>query len=159
MRSMFPFSDIVHVIIGSMIGEMTHELNVSLRGGDSHSFCMACSKGNMRRDMATTATYLRSFEVGHELEDEIHPLYVYGHVFDFVLLIHTSIYYSVVEVIFSTQCLPCYFLQLQWMRLRYSPMRHSLYLDAHGITYSKHVIGVFYDDHVLLIMDEMYWAS
>ena len=40
-----------------------------------------------------------------------------------------------------------------------TPMRHCLYLAAHSITYKKHVIGVFYDDHVLLIIDEMSWAS
>ena len=38
-------------------------------------------------------------------------------------------------------------------------MRHSLYLDAHGVTYIKHVIGLFYYDHVLLIMGDILWAS
>ena len=70
-----------------MIIRLTHEFGVSLREYDSHSLCMACSKGNMRRDMATTTTYLPSFEVGHEFDDDIHRFYVYGHVFDFVLLI------------------------------------------------------------------------
>ena len=66
------------------MGELTHELNVSLRADDSHSLCMACSNGNMRRDMVTIATYLLSLEVDHESYDDIHPLYLYGHVFDFV---------------------------------------------------------------------------
>ena len=121
-----------HIHIGSMIGRLTHEFGVSLREDDSHSLCMACSKGNMRRDMATTATYLHSFEVGHEFDDDIHPFYIYGHLFYLVLLIHSSIYYSVVEVIFFVQYLPCYFLQLQWMRLRCSPMRNYLYLLISG---------------------------
>ena len=38
-------------------------------------------------------------------------------------------------------------------------MRHCFYLDAHAITYIKHVIGAFYDDHLLLIMDGVPWAS
>ena len=38
-------------------------------------------------------------------------------------------------------------------------MRQCLYLAAYVITYKKHFIGIFYDDHVLLIMDEMSWAS
>ena len=38
-------------------------------------------------------------------------------------------------------------------------MRHCLYLAAHGIKYKKHVIRVFYDDHVLLMMDGMSWAN
>ena len=105
----FPFADIVHIIVGSMMGELTHELNVSLRGDDPHSLCIACSSGNMRGDMATTTTYFPYFEVGHEFDDDIDPLYVYGHVFDFVFLIHSSIYYSVVGVIFSVQCLPLIF--------------------------------------------------
>ena len=98
-------------------------------------------------------------EVGHEFYDDFHPFYVYGNVFDFILLIHSSTYYSVVEVKFYVQYFPCYFLQLEWMRLCCSPMRHCLYLAAHGITYNKLFIGVYYDDHVLLIMDEMSWAN
>ena len=83
MLSIFPFSDIFHIIIGSMIDGLTHELNVSLMGDDSHSLCMAYSNRNMRRDMVTTTTYLLSLEVDHESDDDIHPLYVYGLVFFF----------------------------------------------------------------------------
>ena len=103
-----------------------NEIKFIMRGDDSHSLCMACSNGNMRRDMVTTATYLLPLEVDHESNDDIHPFYVYGHVFDCVLLIHSSIHYSVVEVIFSVQCLPCSFLQLQWVRLRCNHMGHCL---------------------------------
>ena len=60
--------------------------------------------------MVTTATYFPSLEVDHESDDDIHPLYVYGHVLYFLLLIHSSIYYPIVEVEFSVQYLPCYFL-------------------------------------------------
>jgi len=40
-----------------------------------------------------------------------------------------------------------------------NPMRHCLYLFAHDITYKKHVIGAFYGDDVLFIIDDMSWAS
>ena len=75
-------------------------MNVSLMREDSHIFCIACSNGNMRGDMATTAIYLLSIEEGHEYDDEIHPLFIFWHVFDFVFLVHSSIYCLVVEVIF-----------------------------------------------------------
>ncbi|WP_208081172.1 hypothetical protein, partial [Bacteroides uniformis] len=63
---MILFTVMYNILIGSMIERLTHEFGVSLREDDSHSLCMACSKGNMRRDMATTTTYLPYFEVGHE---------------------------------------------------------------------------------------------
>ena len=87
-------------------------MNVSLMRKDSHIFCIACSKGNMRGGMATT-TYLLNCRVSYGLGNVIHPLYIYGWVFYLMFLIHSSIYYLVVDVIFVVvQCLPCYFLQL-----------------------------------------------
>ena len=104
-----------------------HELDVSLSEKNSHIFCSACSKGNMRGGMAT-ATYLLIFGVRHGLGNFIHILYLYGKVFDLMLLIHSSILLFSSRGDIFVQYLPCYFLQLQWMRLHYNPMRHCLHL-------------------------------
>ena len=51
-----------------MIGREIHELGVSFGGEDSHTFCIACSNGSMRGDMATTTKKLFPFfEVGHAI--------------------------------------------------------------------------------------------
>ena len=115
LLSMVSVVDIAVISVESMIRGETHGRNVSLLKEDSHLFCSTCSRRNMKGDMATT-TYLLTCRVGHEFDDDIHPLHVYGHVFDLMLLIHSSISDSVVDVIFVVQYLPCYFLQLQWMR-------------------------------------------
>ena len=86
-----------------------HELGVSLSEKNYHFFFSACSKGNMKGGMAT-ATYFLICGESHGFGNVIHPLYVYGQVFDLMLLIHSSIYYLVVGVIFGVQYLPCYFL-------------------------------------------------
>ena len=61
--------------------------------------------------MATTTTYVFSFEVGQEID--IHPLYSHGQVLDHVLLLHSAIYYPLVDVMNLVHCLPCNFLKLQ----------------------------------------------
>ena len=88
---MSSFADIFSIIFESMIGRLTHELNVSLRGENSHIFCTTCSNGRMGGDMATTATCLLYFEVGYEID--IHPLYNHGKIYDHVLIAHSAIYY------------------------------------------------------------------
>ena len=52
---MISFADMDLICIGIMIGRETHELDVSFGKDDSHTFCIACSNGSMRGDMATTA--------------------------------------------------------------------------------------------------------
>ena len=83
---MISFSDMDLIFIGSNIGRETHELDVSLKGETSHIFCTTCSNGSMGGDMATTTTYLFSFEVEHDFD--IHPLYSHGKVLDHVLFPH-----------------------------------------------------------------------
>ena len=111
--------------MGSMIMRKAHELDVSLSRENSHIFYTTCSNGSMGGDMATTATCLFSSGVGHEID--IHPLYNHGQVFGLVLLFISAIYYSLVDVTFVVHYLPCYFLQLQWMRLHCDHMRHCLH--------------------------------
>ena len=66
---MISFANIYLICIGSMIESETHELGVSFGGEDSHTFCIACSNGSMRGDMATTAKHLFPFvEVGHVID-------------------------------------------------------------------------------------------
>ena len=89
------FSDMDLICIRGMIMRVRHELDVSLRGENSHIFCTTCSNGSMRGAMATTATCLFSFEVGHEID--IHPLYNHGKVFYHVLMTYSAIYYSLVD--------------------------------------------------------------
>ena len=36
---------------------------------DSHIFCIACSNGNMRGDMATTSKHMFLYEVGHDFDE------------------------------------------------------------------------------------------
>ena len=79
-----------------------HDSDVSLSEKNYHIFCSACSKGNMRGGMAT-ATYFLICGKSHGFGAAIHPFYVYGQVFHLMLLIHSSIYYLVVEVIFVVQ--------------------------------------------------------
>ena len=86
---MTSFSDMDQIFMRSMIMREIHELDVSLRGENSHNFCTTCSNGSMGGEMATTATYLFSFEVDHGID--IHPLYNHGQVLDHVLLIHLAI--------------------------------------------------------------------
>ena len=107
--------------------------------------------------MATTATCLFSFEVGHEIY--IHPLYNHGQVFDHVLMTHSAIYHSLVDVMIFVHYLPHYFLELQWMRLCYILLSYCLYHALSCKTCSKILIGILYDDHVLFIMDGLFWAS
>ena len=87
---MIPLVDVVCTLMGGMILNWTHGLNVSLRGGDSHILCITCYNGNMRGYMATTTTQLLSCEVGHEFDVDIHSLYAYGHVIDLVGRINLS---------------------------------------------------------------------
>ena len=136
----------------------THELDVSLSGKNSHNFCTTCSNGSMRGDMATTAKCLFSFEVGHKID--IHPLYSHGQVLDHVLLLlHSAIYYPLVDVMNHGYCLPCNFLKLQWMRLRCILVRNCLHHVSSCKTFSKPLIRMFHDDHVLFFMDGLFWAS
>ena len=100
-----------------------HELDVSLSGKNSHIFYTTCFNGSLGGDMATTATCFFSFEVGHEIG--INPLYSHGKVLDHVLLLHSSIYYPLVDVMDLAHCLPCNFLRLYWIRLRCVPLRCS----------------------------------
>ena len=65
------------ICIRSMIMKKAHELDVSLSEKNSHIFCSACSKGNMRGGM-DTATYFLTCGVSHELGNVIYLLYVYG---------------------------------------------------------------------------------
>ena len=65
---------------------VTHEMDVSLGGENSHIFCTACSNGGMGGDIATTTTCLFPFEVGHEVD--INQMYSHGQVLDHVLLLH-----------------------------------------------------------------------
>ena len=135
-----------------------HELDVSMSGKNSHNFCTTCSNGSMREDMATTTIYLFSFEVGHKID--IHPLYNHGKLLDHVLLLlHSSIYYPLVDVMNHGHCLPCNFLKLQWMRLRYILVRNCLHHVSSCKTFSKPLIRMFHDDHVLFFMDVLFWAN
>ena len=150
---MSSLADIGYILVESMIGRLTHELDVSLRGENSHIFCSTCSNGSMGGDMATIATQLFSFWVGHEFDS--HPLYNHGQVFDHVLLTYSAIYYSLVDVMIFVCYLPYYFLKLQWMKLRCIFLRYCLY---HASS-CKLIIWILYDDHVLFIMDGIFWAS
>ena len=94
-----------------------HELDVSLSGKNSHIFCTTCSNGSMGGDMATTTTYVFSFEVDHGLDSN--PLYSHRQVFGLVMLLYSAIYYSLVDVMDFVCHLPCSFLRLQWMKLHY----------------------------------------
>ena len=107
--------------------------------------------------MATTATCLLPFEVGHEAD--IHPLYSHGQVLDHVLLLHSAIYYRLVDVMNLVHCLPCNFLKLQWVKLRCILLRYCLYHALSCITCRKLLIGTLYDDLVLFIMNGLFWAS
>ena len=89
---------------------VTHEMDVSLDGGNSHILCTICSNGGMGGDIATIATCLFPFEVGHEVD--IHPMYSHGQVLDHVLLLHSVIYYPLVDVMNLVHCLPCNFRKL-----------------------------------------------
>ena len=63
---MISFADMDLIFIGNMIGRETHELGVSFGGEDSHTFCIACSNGSMRGDMAIIAKHLFPFvEMDH----------------------------------------------------------------------------------------------
>ena len=44
------------------------------------------------------------------------------------------------------------------MRLRCVLLRHCLYHVSSCKTFRKNLIRIFYDDHVLFIMDEIFWA-
>ena len=81
---MSPFADIDQICMGGFIMRETHELDVSLS-----IFCTTCSNGSMRGGMATTTTYVFSFEVGHEIDS--HPLYSHGQVFGLMLLSYSGI--------------------------------------------------------------------
>ena len=139
-----------------MIIRETHGLDVSLRGENSHIFC-TCSNGSMGRDMATTATCLFSFEVGHEIY--MHPLYNHGQVYDHVLIAHSTIYYSLVGEMILVCYLPDYFMKLQWIELRCILLRYCLYYASSCKICSKLLIGILYDDLVLFIMDDTFWAG
>ena len=134
-----------------------HELDVSLSEKNSHVFCTTCSNGSMGGDMAIATTCLFSFEVGHEIG--IHPFYSHGQVLDHVLLLHSAIYYPLVDVMDLVHCLPCNFLKLQWMKLCCVLLRCCLHFVSSCKTYKKLLIWILYDDHVLFIMDDMFWAS
>ena len=134
---MTPLADLDLIYIGCIIGRMIHEWGVSLKGKDSHIFCIACSKGNMRKTMATTAKYLFPFEVDHKFDD--HSLYNHGQVIKYDLyfqLTHSTIYFLLVNVrIFTnshlaTYYLPCHFLKKKWMRLHCVLLRRCLYHTA-----------------------------
>ena len=107
--------------------------------------------------MATIVTHLFSFGVVHEFD--IHPFYSHGQVFDHVLLRHSTIYSSLVDVMNFICYFPYYFMKLQWMRLCYVLLRHCLYHVSSFETIRKLFIRILYDDHVLFIMDETFWAS
>ena len=64
---MISFVDMVLILIESMIGE-THWLDVSLGKEISHTFFIACSKGSMRNDMATTSRHLFFHDMGHSID-------------------------------------------------------------------------------------------
>jgi len=129
---MILFADIVSIFDENMIGGLTHELDVSLKGEDPHILYIACKNGSMTEDMAATATYFLPFEVGHEFDGDDHPLYVYGKVSNHPLLVHSPTYYSLVEVMIFVAYFPCYFLQLHSMRIHCILVRHCLYLSALG---------------------------
>ena len=154
---MTSFADIVSILVESMIGELTHELDVSLRRDNSHIFCITCSNGSMGGDMSNIATHLFSFGLGHEFYS--HSMYNHEQVFDHVLLTHSTIYYSLVDVMIFSYYFPCYFLKLQWMRLCCVLLRHCLYHASSCKTFSILPIWILYDDHVVFIMDEMFWAT
>ena len=135
----------------------THELDVSVSGKNSHNFCTTCSNGSMGGGMATTTIYAFSFDVGHEID--IHPLYSYGQVFGLMLLSYSDIYYPLVDVMDLVHCLPCDFLRLQWMRLRCILVRDCLHYVSSCDTFSKHLIRMIHDAHVLFSMDGLFWAS
>ena len=107
--------------------------------------------------MATTITYAFSFEVGHEVDS--HPLYSYGQVFGLMLLSYSTIYYPLVNVMDLVHCLPYDFLKLQWMRLRCILVRDCLRHISSCKNFSKTLIRMIHDDHVLFFMDGMFWAS
>ena len=65
---MVPYVAVVLVFIGSMIGGMTHWLDVSLGGEISHIVCIACSNGSMRGSMATIAKHFFFYEVSHRID-------------------------------------------------------------------------------------------
>ena len=69
MLIMVPIVDVDLSFVRSIIGEETHWLDVFFREEDSHIFCIACSNGNMRGDMATTAKHFFLYGVGHEFDD------------------------------------------------------------------------------------------
>ena len=52
---MTSYADKDQICKGSMIMRVTHEMDVSLSGENSHIFCTTCSNGSMGGDMATTA--------------------------------------------------------------------------------------------------------
>ena len=133
---------------------VTHEMDVSLSGENSHIFCTTCSNGSMGGDMATTATCLFSFEVGHEIY--MHPLYNHGQVYDHVLIAHSTIYYSLVGEMILVCYLPYCFMKLQWMKLHCILFRYCLYYASSCKTIKKLLIRMLYDDHVLFIMDETF---
>ena len=96
------------------------------------------------------------FEVGHEAD--IHPFYSHGQVLDHVFLLHSVIYYPLVDVMNLVHCLPCNFLKLQWVELRCILVRYCLHHASSCKTSKKILLGILYDDHVLFIMDNMFWA-
>ena len=55
----------------SMIMRKAHELDVSMSEKNSHIFCSACSKGNMKGGMTTTTYFLICGEK-HGLGNVIH---------------------------------------------------------------------------------------
>ena len=59
---------VVFVFFMSVIGGMTHCLDVSLGGEISHIIRIACSNGSMRAHVATTTKKLFPFEVSHMID-------------------------------------------------------------------------------------------
>ena len=95
-------------------------------------------------------------------------MYNHGKFFDYFLyaqLTHSPIYYSLVDVMIHTTIhlskhhLPSYFLKLQWERLHCVHLRHCLYHVASCKNFNKILIWIPSDDHVLFIMEEMFWAN
>ena len=107
--------------------------------------------------MATTATCLFPFEVGHEAD--IHTLYSHGQVLDHVLLLHSAIYYPLVYVMNHVHCFPCNFPKLQWMGLRCILVRNCFHHVSSCKSFRKLLNRMFHDDHVLFFMDGLFWAS
>ena len=68
MLIMIPFSDVVLIFVGSMIGEETHWLDVSLGKEISHTFCITCSKGSMGDDVATTVRHFFLHDVVYSVD-------------------------------------------------------------------------------------------